>query len=152
MTQRRFLALLAVAVLLVGAYSIYVAGRSAPLETDKTPIATTTPPMPVPGDSGITGNVLLGPHCPVERDPPDPGCADTRYATALVVTTADGARVITTFTSNSDGAFTVKVPPGTYAIRSAAAANILPYCSSGEVVVVRGAYTQISVSCDTGIR
>ena len=101
----------------------------------------------------IIGSVLLGPTCPVEQYPPDPECADKPYATTLVVTTPDGARVIKTFASNTEGKFNVEVPPGQYAIRSAAAANVLPYCSTNEEIVVEAnGYAEVTVSCDTGIR
>ena len=95
---------------------------------------------------------MLGPTCPVQRIPPDPQCADRPYATALVVTTVDGSRVIATFPSNADGTFRVAVPPGEYAIRPAASANILPRCSEQLVTVRASAYTTTTISCDTGIR
>lgn len=104
-------------------------------------------------DSGISGMVLLGPTCPVIKDPPDEECADKPYATALVVTTHDQARVIKEFRSEETGKFSVQLAPGEYAIRSAAASNILPYCSSSEIIVVyAGQYTETTVFCDTGIR
>ena len=102
--------------------------------------------------NGITGSVLLGPTCPVEKYPPDEECADKPYATKLVVTTKDGAQVIKEFESDENGMFKVNLPHGEYAIRSAAAANILPYCSSNEFTVTANAYTEVLVSCDTGIR
>jgi hypothetical protein len=104
------------------------------------------------GSSGISGTVLLGPTCPVQREPPDPQCEDKPYSTSLVVTTVDGARVIASFTSDSNGSFRVAVPPGEYAIRSAAAANIRPYCSGGPVMVRASGYATTTVQCDTGIR
>lgn len=101
----------------------------------------------------ITGTVLLGPTCPVLRDPPDPECADKPFATRLALTSEDGAKVMKEFTSNEDGTFYVEVPPGNYAIRSAAAANVLPYCaSSGTIVVPVNGSAAAVVSCDTGIR
>lgn len=103
--------------------------------------------------SGIRGLVLLGPTCPVVTDPPDPECIDRPFATSLVVTASDQSRVIKEFQSDETGNFSVQVNPGEYAIRSAAASNILPYCSSGEVIKVNaGAYTETTVQCDTGIR
>ena len=105
------------------------------------------------GTGGIRGAVLLGPTCPVMREPPEPGCADKPYATRLAVTTADGARVVQEFTSDAQGTFSVSVPAGSYAIRSAVAANVLPYCSSrGTITVQGGAYAEETVYCDTGIR
>jgi hypothetical protein len=101
----------------------------------------------------VYGTVLLGPTCPVATDPPDPECADKPYATSLVLTTLDGARVIKTFSSDAAGAFNIEAPPGEYAIRSAAAANILPYCQSNGVFKVPvNDSVEVHVSCDTGIR
>lgn len=101
----------------------------------------------------IQGTVMLGPTCPVERDPPDPHCADKPYQTRLALTTVDGTRVIKEFESKSDGTFLIDVLPGEYAIRSAAAANILPYCASSEtILVVVNDTTVANVSCDSGIR
>lgn len=104
-------------------------------------------------ESGIRGMVLLGTTCPVISDPPAEECADKPYATTLVVTTSDQALVIKEFRSEETGKFSVQVAPGEYAIRSAAASNILPFCSSsGTIKVNAGAYTETSILCDTGIR
>lgn len=104
-------------------------------------------------ESGISGMVLLGPTCPVVKDPPEEECADKPYATTLVVTTPDQSRVVKEFRSEETGKFTVQVEPGEYTIRSAAAANILPFCSnSGLIKVDAGAYTETTIFCDTGIR
>lgn len=114
-----------------------------------TPTSTTTPKT----TSGITGTVILGPSCPVMRNPPDPQCADKPYKAALVVTTPDGSRVITEFSSDTTGKFKVNIPPGEYIIRSASTTNIYPRCSSnGNVIVKAGIFTGTAVSCDTGIR
>jgi hypothetical protein len=105
------------------------------------------------GNSGIRGTVLLGPNCPVEREPPDPKCADKPYQTRLTITTPDGATFVKEFESDSNGTFRVAVFPGDYAIRSAAAANTLPYCQSeGTITVVAENFTETTVHCDTGIR
>ena len=101
---------------------------------------------------GIQGIVLLGPTCPVVQDPPEEECADRPFQTTLAVTTSDGARVIKKFSSGADGKFSTALPAGEYSIRSAAAANILPYCSSESFTVSEGAYTEVAVYCDSGIR
>lgn len=104
-------------------------------------------------ESGIRGTVLLGPTCPVVKEPPDDECADKPYETTLVVTTSDQARVIKEFHSDASGKFSVQVPPGEYAIRSSAAANVLHYCSTNDTVKVNAnEYTETTVNCDTGIR
>ncbi len=101
----------------------------------------------------ILGNVLLGPTCPVVQNPPDPNCADKPYQTDLVLTTPDQSKELEKFSSDSYGVFRLEVLPGAYAIRSAAAANILPYCTSNETIQVRANETSDAiVFCDTGIR
>ncbi len=100
----------------------------------------------------ILGTVLLGPTCPVMRDPPDPQCADKPYATQLVLTNADGSRVIKTFASDAEGKFRIDIKPGMYAIRTAAAANLLPYCQSQPFELKVNDSVEVAVSCDTGIR
>ncbi len=104
--------------------------------------------------SGIMGRVLLGPTCPVETIPPDPNCADKPYGdTRLAITTPDGSRVIKEFGSDLAGEFKIKISPGQYAIRSAAVANILPYCATNETIIVKkGKFTETVVHCDSGIR
>ncbi len=98
------------------------------------------------------GTVMLGPTCPVERDPPDPECADKPYQTQLVVTSADGSKIIKESGSDASGKFYIELPPGEYALRSAAAGNILPYCQSPTFTIHANGSTEVTVSCDTGIR
>lgn len=120
-------------------------GPNDPIIKKRGSVATTS-------DSGIQGTVFLGPTCPVERTPPDPGCADKPFKTDLILTSADQSQVLKQFSSNEKGEFIITVNPGQYSIRSAAAANILPYCSSDNIKVNAGAYTKTSVNCDSGIR
>lgn len=111
---------------------------------------TSVPPST--SKSGISGIVSLGPTCPVMRNPPDPQCADKPYQTTLVVLSEDGAKTITTFISDATGKFKVSVPPGVYVIQSPAN-KMYPRCSSNGPVTVRAnTFTDISISCDTGIR
>ena len=110
-------------------------------------------PNPISNKSGISGQVLLGPTCPVERIPPDPNCGDKPFKTNLVLTSADQSYVILQFSSDENGNFSIEADPGEYQIQSAIAANILPYCtSSGTIKVTANTYTSITISCDTGIR
>jgi hypothetical protein len=124
-------------------------GRSGP-KCEFVPCPGTGPPQ---GESGISGIVLLGPTCPVMRDPPDPQCADKPFATHLVITTPDGAGVIKEFSSDADGKFKVNIPAGDYVVRSTADTNILPRCASnGTVTVGARTYIDVTIYCDTGIR
>src|ERR1700704_5848784 len=71
-------------------------GRSGPNCKFVCPAVTaTTTPTPtgggggtggiLPYHSGIRGNVMAGPTCPVERVPPDPACADRPLSTTITV-------------------------------------------------------------------
>lgn len=104
-------------------------------------------------DSGVEGVATLGPTCPVQRDPPDPACADKPFQGNLTATSADGQREVARFATGPDGRFRVALAPGEYAIRNAQDPNGLPRCSSEGTFVVRaGAWTRADVACDTGIR
>jgi hypothetical protein len=110
------------------------------------------PPAPAgTHDSGVTGRAMAGPQCPVERNPPDPDCADKPIATNLTVTSADGSRAVRDFTSDADGRFRVPLAAGSYAIRSTETGG-LPRCQSEPFNVTAGRFTDVAVDCDTGIR
>lgn len=107
---------------------------------------------PTPLKSGITGTVMLGPTCPVLKNPPEPQCADKPYATTLNLTTADGHYILKKFDSNTKGKFSVDAAPGNYAI-SSASTSLFPRCTSGGFVTVKAdEYTNLTIYCDTGIR
>ena len=101
--------------------------------------------------SGMYGVAMMGPTCPVEREPPDPSCADRPFEGKLTATSLDGG-VVGTFSTDARGRFNLSVPAGSYEIR-AAEPNRLPTCSTAQpVLVVAGQWTPVEVSCDTGIR
>ena len=102
--------------------------------------------------SGIFGTVLYGPVCPVEQDPPEPGCEDRPYRAHLEVATAEGGRTVKEFESQADGTFRVAVAPGAYLIRSPSDSSAPPSCASEGFVVAEGRYTEVAVQCDSGIR
>lgn len=100
--------------------------------------------------NGIQGSVLLGPTCPVVRNPPDSQCADKPYQTSLKLITSIG-QTVKTFSSDASGNFKVDVGPGQYEIIGAST-QTLPRCSSQGTIVVGNGYTTANVYCDTGIR
>lgn len=102
-------------------------------------------------EGGIQGIVLLGPTCPVMKNPPEEACADRPYSTDLAVTTSDATKVVIEFRSDRMGMFRVHLPAGEYAVRSTGSS--LPRCSTnGTIKVNTDAYTETTVHCDTGIR
>lgn len=104
-----------------------------------------------PNTSGVTGKVLLGPTCPVERNPPDPNCADTPYGTKITVRRAGSSSVFATGASDASGTYQIALPAGTYMI-SALGGAVYPRCADATVTVPANAYATANISCDTGIR
>jgi hypothetical protein len=103
------------------------------------------------GGEGIEGSVTEGPTCPVEKNPPDPNCADKPYAEATVtVKNVSGDEY--TGKTGVDGKFRVVVPVGSYTV-TVAPINIFPRCEENdEVAVEAGKFTNLEIFCDTGIR
>lgn len=97
---------------------------------------------------GIEGVALLGPICPVQR-PDDPAC-EPRPHEADVVVFAEG-RFVTSFRTGTDGRFRVGLPPGVYRLVPESG-DPFPVAQEEVVEVVAGAYTEVTLSFDTGIR
>jgi hypothetical protein len=104
-----------------------------------------------PYNSGVRGNVLLGPTCPVMRDPPDPQCADKPYATTINVRRSGSTSIYAAGKSSADGTFQFALPPGSYTITATGGAT-LPRCSDASVTVGATGYATTTIFCDTGIR
>lgn len=99
-------------------------------------------------DQGVDGLVLLGPICPVQslEDP----CPDQPYSTRIDILTVGGAHVTTT-RSDEDGRFRVGLRPGRYLLRPEPG-DPLPTAAEQEVEVLEGAFTEVTIFYDTGIR
>ncbi len=103
--------------------------------------------------SGIKGTVMAGPTCPVERDPPDPQCADKPIQTNIWISSKiNPQQVIATASSDTEGAFQVSLPPGEYVIQAGSSGVPYPRCNDTSATVGPAGYTAVTVSCDTGIR
>lgn len=101
-----------------------------------------------PQDSGIQGNVQLGPTCPVEsRDVP---CV-TPYAALLIILDAD-SREVGRVMSAADGTFRVPLAAGQYTIAPAAGGDPYPFAPTQAVAVVPGRFTDVQINYDSGIR
>ncbi len=115
-------------------------------------VLSESPPFETGAASGIRGTVLLGPTCPVQKNPPDPQCADKPYAAKLVLTAKGGTSVLKEFSADQYGAFTLDLAPGTYTIKPSPSSAPLPRCQSEDVTINQATYTSVSISCDSGIR
>ena len=99
----------------------------------------------------VEGTALVGPTCPVESDPPEPGCEDKPYQGGLVLVRSPQGTVAASFPTRDDGSFRVGAPPGDYEIRSPSGAT-LPACSSPPFAITANAVVRVEVTCDSGIR
>lgn len=102
----------------------------------------------------VRGRVVLGPTCPVERVPPDPGCAPRPYQTAVAISfeaPSGEIKQIKTVQTNSSGSFSVAFLPGTYFFQPQGG-SVYPRCENSEVVIDAGQVIDVTINCDTGIR
>ena len=104
-------------------------------------------------DSGVTGVVHLGPQCPVESvtapcdDEPAGGVAVIVSEQVPGDAYVAGKEVART-TTDADGSFTLRLAPGEYVVTAEAGMS----CELMDARVPRGAYAEVDVPCDTGIR
>jgi hypothetical protein len=104
----------------------------------------------------LEGRINIGPICPVEKDPPDPGClptAETYKAYPVSVWTSNGGRKITQINPELDGSYITDLEPGNYLIiletgRSNIGSSNLPV----EVTIRSDDVTTLNIDIDTGIR
>jgi hypothetical protein len=103
---------------------------------------------PTPADSGIQGQVNIGPLCPVVQVGVD--CPDKPYQASITILTSKGEEVIH-FQSDADGTFEIALPPGDYILQPDSP-NSLPYAPEQPFSVLKGQFTQLIVTYDSGIR
>ena len=111
------------------------------------PIKSAAPAGPQ-NDSGISGPVLIGPTCPVER----PGkLCERPYRATLSIRRETGSPLVTRVRSASDGRFRISLAPGRYLLLPH---NDRPYPrSSPQVATVHShRYTTVLIRYDSGIR
>ena len=98
--------------------------------------------------SGIRGQALSGPQCPVEVQ--GSPCPDLPYEGTVLVTDTESGEEFTVVT-DPEGRFELSVEPGTYEV-SIVSETSPPFAKPQTVTVEPGAFTEIVVSVDTGIR
>jgi hypothetical protein len=101
----------------------------------------------------LTGLVLAGPTCPVERDPPDPACDDRPVEGAeIVIVDVRGNEVARTRT-DAAGAFAVTLPAGEYQLVPQSVEGLLGTPGPTTIVVEDGVDLEpLTIFYDTGIR
>jgi hypothetical protein len=105
-----------------------------------------------PLTTGIEGQVLIGPQCPVvvEGTP----CPDAPLAADVEVWNAERTERVTWFSSNKDdGLFRVELPPGDYWLEPLAQKDGVPPAAEGQQVTVPDqGFVEVTISYDSGIR
>ena len=105
---------------------------------------------PTPTDSGITGQVLIGPMCPVMVEGQD--CPDRPYQATITVTNLEGRQVVR-FQTDEQGQFKVPLAPGEYILHpETPEGKPLPRAGEQNFTVHPGQYTRLDISYDSGIR
>lgn len=105
-------------------------------------------PQPTPTDSGIEGQVFIGPVCPVVQIGQE--CPDQPYQAGLTMLSPDG-REIVRIQTDEQGRFKIPLEPGEYILRPESP-NVLPFAGEQPFLVESGAFTQVIVKYDSGIR
>jgi hypothetical protein len=101
-----------------------------------------------PTDSGVEGQVLIGPMCSVVQV--GQSCPDQPYQAMLTINSRDGTR-ITHVQSDSQGHFKIPLKPGDYILHPESP-NTMPFVAEEAFHVEAGRFTQLTVSYDSGIR
>jgi len=111
-------------------------------------LATCSIYNPTPRGSGIEGQVLIGPMCPVVQQGQE--CPDQPYQATLTVTDRNGLQ-ITQFQTDEQGRFSIPLVPGEYILHPESP-NGIPFAGDQSFIVETGGYTSIIVLYDSGVR
>jgi hypothetical protein len=108
-------------------------------------------------DSGfgtIELRVVAGPVCPVEQDPPDPGCEPRPVEGArILVQPADGRDIVVgEATTDTDGRASIELPAGDYIVIGVEVEGLMGVPEPVSVAVGAGETISIDLAYDTGIR
>ena len=111
-------------------------------------LATCSIYNPTPRGSGIEGQVLIGPMCPVVQDGQE--CPDQPYQATLTVNSPNGVQIVQ-FQTDDRGRFNVPLVPGEYILHPESP-NGIPSAGQQSFIVQTGQYTQLTINYDSGIR
>jgi hypothetical protein len=103
---------------------------------------------PTPPASGVEGQVLIGPMCPVVQvgNP----CPDQAYQATLTILDLNGKK-LARFQTEADGTFHYAIAPGQYVLHPESPATF-PHAPEQTFTVQQGQYTRLTVTYDSGIR
>jgi hypothetical protein len=111
-------------------------------------LATCSVQEAAPADSGLEGQVIIGPMCPaLQQGQP---CPDQPYQATLTVNSLDGKK-ITQVQTDQQGRFRIPLEPGQYILHPESP-NAMPFAGQQAVQVEADRFTQLTVNYDSGIR
>jgi hypothetical protein len=110
-----------------------------------------------PLDTGLLEGVIsIGPLCPVETVPPDPGClptAETYKAYPVSIWTSNGRKKIAQINPALDGSYKTELDPGNYLVILGTGSNRISRSNlPAEVKITSQNNTILNINIDTGIR
>jgi len=111
-------------------------------------LATCSLYSPTPRGSGIEGQVLLGPMCPVVQQ--GQACPDQPYQATLTVKDLNGLQ-IAQFQTDEEGRFQIPLVPGEYILHPESP-NGIPLAGDQSLLVETGRYMRVTIHYDSGIR
>lgn len=111
-------------------------------------LATCSAQQPTAADSGVEGQVFIGPMCPVVQVGQE--CPDQPYQATLTVNSLGGQR-ITQVQTDEQGRFKIPLEPGEYILHPESP-NVMPFAAEVTFTVKPGIFTQLTVNYDSGIR
>jgi hypothetical protein len=112
----------------------------------------------VVGSGILKGKISIGPICPVQKDPPDPGClptSETYKAWATAVWTVNRkTKIATILPAKDDGLYQIELPAGHYIIDFDAAQTNKVGSSNlpADISIANMDTTKLNINIDTGIR
>jgi len=103
---------------------------------------------PTPTNSGVEGQVFIGPNCAVVQQ--GQPCPDQPYQATLTIHSLDGKK-ITQVQTDGSGRFQIALAPGQY-IMHPESPNVMPFAAEQTFTVEASMFTQVIVNYDSGIR
>ena len=104
----------------------------------------------------LEGVISIGPICPVETDPPGPGClptAETYKAYPVSIWTSNGRRKIAQLNPALDGSYKTELEPGNYLVKLGTVSKGIGNSNlPAEVTITSQEKTVLNIDIDTGIR
>ncbi len=105
---------------------------------------------PEAGNSGVNGQVLIGPMCPVMQE--GVPCPDQPYQASLTVLDPDGRKIMR-FETDAQGRFEVNLSPGEHILHAESlSGQSPPYAADIPFTIQPDEFTTVIVSFDSGIR